>query len=47
MDFSETLKSFKPFARMKTCTIEREVEDIYNEGISFYFSGSYIKYPFE
>ena len=47
MDFSETLKSFKPFARMKTCTIEREVEDIYNEGISFYFSGSDIKHPFE
>lgn len=47
MDFSETLKSFKPFARMKTCTIEREVEDIYNEGIAFYFSGVDIKHPYE
>ena len=47
MDFSEALKSFKPFARMKTCTIEREVEDIYNEGISFYFSGVDMKHPFE
>ena len=47
MDFSEALKSFKPFDRMKSCKIEREVEDIYNEGISFYFSGSDIKHPFE
>ena len=47
MDFSETLKSFKPFDRMKSCKIEREVEDIYNEGISFYFSGADIKHPFE
>ena len=47
MDFSEALKSFKPFARMKTCTIEREVEDIYNEGIAFYFSGVDIKHPYE
>lgn len=47
MDFSETLKSFKPFDRMKTCTIEREVEDIYNEGIAFYFSGVDIKHPYE
>ena len=47
MDFSETLKSFKPFARMKSCTIEREVEDIYNEGIAFYFSDADIKHPFE
>lgn len=47
MDFSEALKSFKPFDRMKSCKIEREVEDIYNEGISFYFSGADIKHPFE
>lgn len=47
MDFSETLKSFKPFARIKSCTIEREVEDIYNEGIAFYFSGVDIKHPYE
>ena len=47
MDFSEALKSFKPFDRMKSCKIEREVEDLYNEGISFYFSGSDIKHPFE
>lgn len=47
MDFSEALKSFKPFDRMKSCKIEREVEDIYNEGISFYFSGVDIKHPFE
>lgn len=47
MDFSESLKSFKPFDRMKSCKIEREVEDIYNEGISFYFSGVDIKHPFE
>lgn len=47
MDFSETLKSFKPFQRMKTCTIEREVEDIYNEGIAFYFSDADIKHPYE
>ena len=47
MDFSETLKSFKPFDRMKSCKIEREVEDIYNEGIAFYFSGVDIKHPYE
>lgn len=47
MNFSEALKSFKPFDRMKSCKIEREVEDIYNEGISFYFSGADIKHPFE
>ena len=47
MDFSEALKSFKPFDRMKSCKIEREVEDIYNEGISFYFSGVDMKHPFE
>ena len=47
MDFSEALKSFKPFDRMKSCKIEREVEDIYNEGIAFYFSGVDIKHPYE
>ena len=47
MDFSETLKSFKPFDRMKSSKIEREVEDIYNEGIAFYFSGVDIKHPYE
>lgn len=47
MEFSETLKSFRPSARMKACKIEREVEDIYNEGISFYFSDADIKHPFE
>lgn len=47
MDFSETLKSFKPFAHIKSCTIEREVEDIYNKGISFYFPCVDIKHPYE
>ena len=47
MSFVDTLKSFKPYSRMKSCTIEREVEDIYNEGISFYFSNTEIKHPFE
>ena len=47
MSFIDTLKPFKPYSRMKSCTIEREVEDIYNEGISFYFSNTEIKHPFE
>ena len=47
MSFIDTLKPFKSYSRMKSCTIEREVEDIYNEGISFYFSNTEIKHPFE
>lgn len=34
------------YSRMKRCAIEREVEDIYNEGISFYFPGSDMGHPF-
>lgn len=42
-----SLKSFSPYDRIKTCRIEREVEDVYNEGIAFYFSGTEIKHPFD
>ena len=42
-----TLKSFNPYDKIKTCRIEREVEDVYNEGIAFYFSGTEIKHPFD
>ena len=38
-----SLKSFTPYDKIKTCRIEREVEDVYNEGIAFYFSGTEIK----
>lgn len=31
---------------MKVCTIEREVEDVYNQGLSFYFSNADITHPF-
>ena len=41
------LKSFNPYDKIKTCRIEREVEDVYNEGIAFYFSGTEIKHPFD
>ena len=47
MGFIDTLKPFKPYSRMKSCTIEREIENIYNEGISFYFSNTEVKHPFE
>lgn len=43
----EDLKSFKPYSRIKSCLIEREVEDIYNEGIAFYFFDTEIKHPYE
>ena len=42
-----SLKSFNPYDKIKTCRIEREVEDVYNEGIAFYFSGTEIKHPFD
>ena len=42
-----SLKSFNPYDKVKTCRIEREVEDVYNEGIAFYFSGTEIKHPFD
>ena len=31
-------KSLKLYNKLKVCKIEREVEDVYNEGLSFYFS---------
>lgn len=37
----------KFFDLMKTATIEREVEDVYNQGISLYFDNSTITHPFE
>ena len=42
-----SLKSFNPYDKIKACRIEREVEDVYNEGIAFYFSGTEIKHPFD
>mgnify|MGYP003425531146 CR=1 FL=1 len=42
-----SLKPFNPYDKIKTCRIEREVEDVYNEGIAFYFSGTEIKHPFD
>ena len=42
-----SLKSFHPYDKIKACRIEREVEDVYNEGIAFYFSGTEIKHPFD
>lgn len=42
-----SFKSFHPYDKIKTCRIEREVEDVYNEGIAFYFSGTEIKHPFD
>ncbi len=37
----------KFYEKIKTATIEREVEDVYNTGITMYFKGSDITHPFE
>ena len=39
-------KSYKLRDKLKVCKIEREVEDVYNEGLSFYFSNIDIQHPF-
>ena len=39
-------KSLKLHDKLKVCKIEREVEDVYNEGLSFYFSNIDIQHPF-
>ena len=39
-------KSCKLYDKLKVCKIEREVEDVYNEGLSFYFSNIDIQHPF-
>lgn len=41
-----TLKSFNLGKKIKLCTQEREVEDVYNEGLSFYFPKSVIEHPY-
>ena len=37
----------KFYEKIKTATIEREVEDVYNTGISLYFKGADITHPFD
>ena len=39
-------KSLKLYDKLKICKIEREVEDVYNEGLSFYFSNIDIQHPY-
>lgn len=34
------------FGKLQLATIERQVEDAYNEGISLFFPGAFIEYPF-
>ena len=40
------MKSYNLGKKLKSCEIERQVEDRYNEGISFYFPKSEITYPY-
>jgi hypothetical protein len=44
--FENKFKSLKLGNKLKVCRIEREVEDVYNQGLSFYFSDTEIKHPF-
>lgn len=44
--FENKFKSLKLGNKLKVCKIEREVEDVYNQGLSFYFADTEIKHPF-
>ena len=45
--FVATMARSKFYEKIKTATIERQVEDVYNQGISTYFKNVKITYPYQ